>query len=48
MDNLRVHKGECVRQIIEAPGCHVLFLPAYSPDFSPIEKAFSKRKRLLT
>ena len=37
MDTLRVQKGERVRQIIEARGCHVLFLPAYSPDFSPIE-----------
>jgi transposase len=47
MDTLRVHKGERVRQIIEARGCHVLFLPAYSPDFSPIEEAFSKRKAFL-
>jgi transposase len=48
MDTLRVQKGERVRQIIEARGCHVLFLPAYSPDFSPIEEAFSKLKAFLT
>jgi DDE superfamily endonuclease len=36
MDNLRAHKGTRVRQLIEDQGCQVLFLPAYSPDFSPI------------
>ena len=44
MDNLRAHKGERVRQAIEAKGCQVLFLPGYSPDFSPIEETFSKLK----
>ena len=47
MDNLRVHKSARVRQLIENQGCHVLFLPAYSPDFSPIEEAFSKVKTFL-
>ena len=47
MDNLRAHKGERVRQIIEAKGCQVLFLPGYSPDFSPIEETFSKLKSYL-
>ena len=47
MDNLSIHKGQKVREIIEARGCHVLFLPAYSPDFSPIEEAFSKIKAIL-
>lgn len=47
MDTLQIHKGECVRQAIEARGCQVLFLPAYSPDFSPIEEAFSKLKAYL-
>jgi transposase len=47
MDNLRAHKGEGVRQAIEAKGCHVLFLPGYSPDFSPIEETFSKLKSYL-
>jgi transposase len=36
-----------VKQAIEARGCHLLFLPAYSPDFSPIEEAFSKVKTFL-
>jgi len=47
MDNLRAHKGERVRQAIEAKGCQVLFLPGYSPDFSPIEESFSKLKAYL-
>jgi transposase len=47
LDNLSVHKGERVRQMIEAKGCQVLFLPAYSPDFAPIEEAFSKLKAWL-
>jgi transposase len=47
MDNLSVHKGARVRQLIEAHGCQVLFLPAYSPDFSPIEETFSKVKAFL-
>ncbi len=47
MDNLQAHKGARVRQVIEAKGCQVLFLPGYSPDFSPIEEAFSKLKTAL-
>ena len=47
MDNLSIHKGNKVRQLIEARGCQVLFLPAYSPDLSPIEEAFSKVKAVL-
>src|SRR5438874_6165624 len=41
---LRAHKGARVRQLIEEHGCQLLFLPAYSPDFSPIEETFSKLK----
>ena len=44
MDNLSVHKGARVRQLIEDKGCQPLFLPAYSPDLSPIEETFSKIK----
>ncbi|MEX1157920.1 MAG: IS630 family transposase [Thermomicrobiales bacterium] len=44
LDNLSAHTGERVRQRIEAAGCQLRFLPAYSPDFSPIEWAFSKLK----
>jgi transposase len=47
MDNLPAHKAEGVRQAIENVGCQLLFLPPYSPDFNPIEKAFSKLKALL-
>jgi transposase len=47
VDNLDAHKGERVRELIEARGAILLFLPAYSPDFSPIEEAFSKVKALL-
>lgn len=47
MDNLSIHKGKKVRELIEARGCQVLFLPAYSPDLSPIEEAFSKIKAVL-
>lgn len=43
-DNLSVHKNRDIRQVIEAAGCHLRFLPAYSPDFSPIEHAFSTLK----
>jgi transposase len=46
-DNLGAHKGDKVRELIEAKGAEVLFLPAYSPDLNPIEEAFSKIKALL-
>ncbi len=44
MDNLSAHKGARVRHLIEARGCQLLFLPAYSPDFSPIEETESSMK----
>ncbi len=47
LDNLSIHQGTRVKKAIEARGCRWLFLPAYSPDFSPIEEAFSKLKTLL-
>ena len=47
MDNLAAHKVAGVRQTIEAAGAHLLYLPAYSPDFNPIENAFAKLKALL-
>ncbi len=47
MDNLTAHKGERVRELIEERGCQLLYLPPYSPDFNPIEEAFSKIKGLL-
>ena len=47
MDNLSSHKVRGVRQAIEAVGAQVVYLPPYSPDFNPIELAFSKLKWLL-
>ncbi len=47
MDNLPAHKGSAVRELIEARGAKLLFLPPYSPDLNPIEMAFSKLKTLL-
>jgi transposase len=47
MDNLSSHKGPKVREMIEASGASLLFLPPYSPDFNPIENAFAKLKALL-
>jgi len=47
LDNLSIHLGPRVKQVIEARGCRLLFLPAYSPDLSPIEEAFSKLKTVL-
>ena len=47
MDNLPAHKVHGVREVIQAAGASLLYLPPYSPDFNPIEKAFSKLKALL-
>ena len=47
MDNLQVHKSGRVKELIEGAGAEILFLPPYSPDFSPIEEAFSKVKGIL-
>lgn len=47
MDNLPAHKIGGVREAIERAGATLLFLPPYSPDFNPIEMAFSKLKALL-
>ena len=47
MDNLPAHKVSGVRTAIEAAGARLLFLPPYSPDFNPIEMAFSKLKARL-
>lgn len=44
MDNLPAHKITGVRDAIEATGARLLYLPPYSPDFNPIENAFSKLK----
>jgi transposase len=47
MDNLSSHKVSGVRELIEAAGAELLYLPPYSPDLNPIEKAWAKLKQLL-
>lgn len=47
VDNLPAHKSGGVRAAIERAGATLLYLPPYSPDFNPIEKAFAKLKALL-
>ncbi len=47
MDNLSAHKVNGVRQLIETAGAELLYLPPYSPDLNPIEKAWAKLKQLL-
>jgi transposase len=47
VDNLSAHKADRIRQAIEGRHCQLLFLPPYSPDFTPIEQAFSKIKAIL-
>lgn len=47
MDNLSSHKGPRVREMIEAAGATLLYLPPYSPDLNPIENAFAKLKAKL-
>jgi len=47
LDNARIHKAALLRPILEGVGCALLFLPPYSPDFSPIEPAWGKLKSYL-
>src|SRR5215472_18038334 len=47
LDTLSVHKAARIRQALAARGCELLVLPPYSPDFTPIEQAFSKLKAIL-
>lgn len=47
LDNLGAHKVTGVRELIEGRGAHLLYLPPYSPDFNPIEQAWSKIKHQL-
>jgi transposase len=47
MDNLTAHKGERIRELIEGQGCELAYLPPYSPEYNPIEEAFSKIKGLM-
>lgn len=47
LDNLNVHHASCIEQAVQAAQGQVLFLPSYSPDFSPIEPCWSKVKAFL-
>ena len=47
MDNLSAHKPKRVMELIEGRGCRLLYLASYSPEYNPIEEAFSKIKNLL-
>lgn len=47
MDNCSIHTGEEIRHLIEAAGARLIYLPPYSPDFSPIENFWSKVKDIL-
>jgi transposase len=47
LDGLGAHRPKKIRELIEARGADLVFLPSYSPDFNPIEEAFSKVKALV-
>ena len=47
MDNLSSHKRLRIRELIEAAGAFLVFLPPYSPDQNPIELVFAKVKQSL-
>ena len=47
MDNVSVHKVDGIEEAIEARGAIPFYLPAYSPDFNPIEQLFAKLKAFL-
>jgi transposase len=47
LDGLGAHRTEKVKELIEARGADLVFLPSYSPDLNPIEEAFSKIKQLV-
>jgi len=47
LDNLAAHKSLRAKELVEARGCELMYLPPYSPDLNPIEEAFSKIKGTL-
>jgi transposase len=47
IDNLGIHKRQAIRRAIRSAGAKLLFLPAYSPNFNPIEQLLAKLKTLL-
>ena len=46
LDNLAAYKVGAIRTMIEVAGVRIVYLPPYSPDFNPIEMAFSKLKAM--
>ena len=44
MDNASIHKSQKVRDLIEAAGCRLIYLPPYSPDLNPIETFWANMK----
>ena len=48
LDNCRIHHNEALVDMVRAAGCLILYLPAYSPDFNPIEESFSTCSSLLS
>lgn len=47
LDKLGAHKIDRVRELVESKGARLAYLPGYSPNFNPIENAWSKLKSLL-
>lgn len=47
LDNWTVHHGDDVRDLVDAAGCELLYLPTYSPDLNPIEHLFAKIKTFI-
>ena len=47
MDNAQIHHDEYLVNLVESVGCKIIYLPPYSPDFNPIETAFSSIKSWL-
>lgn len=47
MDNCSIHKGKTIEALIQGAGANLIYLPPYSPEFSPIENCWSKIKSLL-
>ena len=47
LDNASFHKSKKTKELIKSAGCKILFLPPYSPDFNPIEKAWANIKRIV-
>lgn len=47
LDGLGAHRTESVRELVEATGADLLFMPSYSPDLNPMEEAFSKIKNIV-